>query len=129
MHCCYIVRQLLKSSSKQYRNSITDKNGPGGSGTHDLSQLFLRLLYLLYLNGQQLWKENCTVQIPPAPLFFFTACSPKPCTIKQICKKASQGSKKLRRKVCAGLGRLTEGKMEKWKKPAHTADCSNHVWM
>jgi hypothetical protein len=74
-------------------------------------------------------ERELTVQIPPAPLFFFAACSPKPCTIKQICKKASQGSKKLRRKVCAGLGRLAEGKMEKWKKPAHTADCSNHVWM
>jgi len=36
-HCCYIVLQPLKISSIQYRNSIADKNGPGGSGTHDPS--------------------------------------------------------------------------------------------
>jgi hypothetical protein len=41
------VRQLLKTSSIQYRNSITVRNGLGGVGTHDLSQLFLGSLSLL----------------------------------------------------------------------------------
>jgi len=31
------VRQLSKLNSNQCRTFITERNGPGGSGTHDLS--------------------------------------------------------------------------------------------
>jgi hypothetical protein len=32
------VLQLIKMSSNQYRSCTTERNGQGGSGTHDLSQ-------------------------------------------------------------------------------------------
>ena len=47
------VLQLIKMTSNQYRISNTERNGPGGSGTHDLSQLST-LLSTTYLNGQPL---------------------------------------------------------------------------
>jgi len=48
------VLQLIKMTSNQYRISNTERNGSGGSGTHDLSQLST-LLSTTYLNGQPLW--------------------------------------------------------------------------
>jgi hypothetical protein len=45
-----------------------------------------------YPEVQQLWMENCTVQIPPTPLFF--ACSVA-LTVKRSLEVASQGSKNM----------------------------------
>jgi hypothetical protein len=57
-------------SLNQCRSCTIVKDGPGGSGTHDLSNI------LLGLSASNLrWElgksDLCTVQIPPAPLFFF----------------------------------------------------------
>jgi len=83
------VRQLSKLNSKQYRSYRADKNGPGGSGTHDRST---RLSWSLLHSKETSMERKPTFKSHPLHSFFF-ASSVSLCPFKRGFEKVSHGSK------------------------------------